>query len=220
MRKPMSQNPLPEEYKNITLLQDTQTRDILTRVISQFISLLKKTKQYQFDTKTKNKVVLFIDYLKVKCKSLEDLTKWSKWLIIYGTNISSLLQDVLNKVGFVSQETDLNKRDIFVDHLTKMTEDVTSLVTTYPNLFNSHHLNIRSLLTDILDKSTFVLDTSLEKLIPDILNVSNYIHDLYTIRPFQYDEEISQTLLNYLKTLQKKINHIDLLMLYEKVHNG
>lgn len=216
----MSQKHLPEEYKNISLLQDIKVRDTLTRVVSKIIILLEKTKHYQLDIKTKNKVVLFLDYLKAKCKSLVDLSKWAKWLITYGINISSLLQEILNRAGFSSQVTDLQKRDVFVEHLTKLVEDTTRLITTYPNLFDSHHLNIRSLLTDILDKSTFVLDTSLEQLIPDILNVSNYIHDLHVIRPFQYDEEISQTLLNYLKTLQKKINHIDLLTLYEKVHNG
>lgn len=216
----MSQKHLPEEYKNISLLQDIKVRDTLTRVVSKIIILLEKTKHYQLDIKTKNKVIIFLDYLKTKCKSLVDLAKWSKWLITYGINISSLLQDILNRAGFSSQVTDLQKRDVFVEHLTKLVEDTTRLITTYPNLFDSHHLNIRSLLTDILDKSTFVLDTSLEQLIPDILNISSYVNDLYVIRPFQYDEEISQTLLNYLKTLQKKINHIDLLMLYEKVHNG
>jgi hypothetical protein len=216
----MSQKSLPKEYKNISLIEDTEVREILSRVINRLMSLLRKTKQYQFDIKTKNKVELFLTYLETKCKSLDDLTKWARWLITYGTNISSLLQNILTKVGFTSQETDINKRDVFIEHLTKMIEDTTLLVTTYPYLFSSHHLNIRSLLTNILDKSTFVLDTSLERLLPDILNVSNYVHDLYVIRPFQYDEEVSQTLLNYLKVLQKKINHIDLLTLYEKVHNG
>lgn len=216
----MSQKPLPEEYRNISLIQDTKTRDTLTRVVSKFLSLLNDTRQYQFDIKTKNKIVQFLDYLKVKCKSLEDLTLWSKWLITYGTNIASLLQDLLTRMGFVPQEDDITKRDIFTNNLTSMIEDIVSLITIHPHLFGTHHLTIRSLLTDILDRSTFVLDTSLEHLNSDILNISSYVNDLYVIRPFQYDEDISQTLLNYLKTLQKKISHIDLLTLYEKVHNG
>jgi hypothetical protein len=211
---------VPEKYRNVSLLQDVKTRDTLTKVINKILLLIKDTKHYEYDSVTRNKVIVFLDYLEQKSQTLENLTVWSKWLILYGIFISSLLQDVLIRTGCIPAVRDIEKRDLFLTNFSQMIDDVTRLGVVHPKLFSTHHESIQILLEDISDRSSSVSDTVLDQLTPDILNISNYVNDLYTLHPFQYDENISRILLNYLKMLQKKIERIDLLTLYDKFHNG